>query len=214
MSDEQDMLRGRGPRLDLDESFPPELLEPSQPALLTDMPSLTAALAAARVLRTFAMRGATRIKPSAIDALIRQLERSVSQDVRAHCRDEALRTLRWIDDAPPPDASAPPPRDELEHMRRSEVDSRLRVANWAFEQGLDLEMEWYDPDARAWPRGRVRLVSVDGDAATITIETGVHEETIAIRDIRLLMPVQPSTQPTTPANHAKILTFPGFSEEE
>ena len=211
----QDLLRGRAPREDLQAPFPPLLVDPTGPALLTEMPAISAALVAAHLLRVTAMRGGTRIQPSSLETLIRQLERSVTDDVRAHAREEALRTADWIDNAPAPDeVDVAPPRDELEHMRRSDTDSRLQVARWAYDHELDLEMEWYDADADAWPRGRVHVVDVDADAErpALVIEHRGREERVDIVDIRLLMPVERIDRPT--ATGARVLMFPGFSEEE
>jgi hypothetical protein len=191
------------------------LLDPAGPAMLGTMRPIVAALVGAYLLRHVSSAGGSRVGTGAVDEAIGQLERAVSRDVRAHCREEARRIARWTQEA----ASEPPPRstyaDELERIGDADLDSRVSVMQWAVAQELDLEMEWYDADEDYWPRERVRPLEVDTDGApTLHVRFGSDDRAIPVVHIRWLMPVERRPDHRVAPPEATVLPFRRPDDEE
>lgn len=214
MSDDHP-LNPRLPRDDLDETFPPRLVETLGPGVLTTPAQVNAALVAAELLALVARGGGSRIRPAEIDEALGNLDRAVTADVRAHCRDEARRIAAWIEDPPQTAEPVDPPLDDLGLMHAADIRSRISVARWAMESELELELEWYEPRSDLWPRERgtpTEILDPDADTAVLAIETANGEYEIPVANIRWLMPVE-RRERLTP-HRARVLTFPGASDAE
>lgn len=215
--DFKDLLQGIAPRDDREAGFPPDRLEQEQPMLLNQMSATVAALVAARVLGIVARRGGSRIRASAADALYRQVARALPESVRHLCDDEAARVLRWLDEAPA-HAQRTHAIPEVEHMLQSELDSRASVVQLALDEGYDLELEYWDADAEAWPRAHARpleLAEPDDDRreASLVLEDANGEFEVPLRHIRWLMPVVrraiPGLDDAAEPTGGTLLEFPG-----
>lgn len=207
---EDDVLKGRLPRRDIEEAFPPRLVDTLGPGVLTTPAQVNAALVAAELLALVARRGGSRIRPAEVDEALANLDRAVTGDVRAHCRDEARRIAAWIEDPPRGEAPVEGPLDDLGLMHAADIRSRVSVAKWAMAAGLELELEWYEPETDIWPRERgtpTDIFDPDEDTAVLAIETATGEYEIPVVNIRWLMPVERRDRPTP--HRARVLTFPG-----
>lgn len=225
MLDWKQFLLGRQPRHDLGETFVPDLVEEHEPALINTMAMLNAAAVGARLLKVVAERGGARLKPSALDKLLDVVHHALPEEVVHHCDDEARRIVEWLEHPEPidhdallPDAGLP----ELDIMRHSDIASRVSVAEYAIAEGMDVELEYYEPERRIWPRIRAEPVDIvfedDEAAAAAFVEAPyfVFEDEsgllhIAVRNVRWLMPVAHRDTPE-PAG-ARVLEFPGRREE-
>ena len=208
-----DTFGGRPPREDIDETFPARLVEPLGPALLGTMRHIAPLLVSAELLDRVVRRGGTRIRPSELHEAMEILRRAVSEDVQAHCRDEAQRIAEWIEHPAAP-APTPGPGDDLSLMHEADIRSRISVAHWAMANELDLELEWYHEETKTWPRGRgtpLRLETVEGDECLV-IRTPIGEVTIPVVNLRWLMPVEPREAHVAP--QARVLQFPGPGPRE
>lgn len=208
-------LEGRPPRADREETFPPMLVDPTGPAMLGTTGPLVAALVGAHLLRLSSSTGGSRVPTAAADGAIKALERAVSPDVRAHCRDEAARIARWTQSArhtPPPPAWS----DELERIEEADLQSRVSVVRWAVEQELDLQMEWYDDDLDAWPHDRVRPLAVESpdDEPALRARIGSDVRVIPVVHIRWVMPVERRPDPRVAPPEATVLPFRRPDEQE
>lgn len=217
--DWQDFLPGLQPRDDLQQDFAAESFEADQPALLTNHTVMTAALVAARVLEIVAHRGGTRIKPSALERLRRIIARALPEAAVNLCNDEAERVLRWLTKAEAYRGEEPPGRGEspeVDIMFDADIESRISVAQFALEEGFDLELEYLDDDRNIWPRVRctpVELLTVEGDDGAdepaLLLDCDFGELEIPIHHVRWLMPVSSRPQRRTKKKPgAKVLTFP------
>lgn len=216
MSDEDGPLSRHLPREDFDKTFTPLLQEPVRAAMLGSMPSIVAALVGLELLDEVAKRGGTLVLPSAIEEAKSLLALAVTDGVPPHCRGEATEILRWVLD-PPAEVEPPLPADtHLRTMQAADVRSRITVAKWAIAEGLDIELEWYDPEEDRWPRRRATPDRVDdesGDEPSLVIETLAGDLSVPIADIRWLMPVA-RREDAIRTKSARVLTFPGATRRE
>ncbi|MGM0556138.1 MAG: hypothetical protein ACQEVA_07150 [Myxococcota bacterium] len=193
MTDWSDLLRGLTPRADLHADFPAVKLDQDQPVWISREEILAAAVIAARVLEVVAMRGGTRLGASAFESLRKTVARGLDKSARNLCDDEARRVLRWLEEAEPVDDAqledGPP---EVDVMYASDLESRASVANFAIDEGYDLEMEYFDADREIWPRIRCTPLAVhrlDDEEISLRFEARHGEREVALRRVRWLMPV-------------------------
>lgn len=219
MDDWRTILNHLAPRHDSHEAFYPERVDTEGPVLLNEDGPLAAALVAARVLRAIANRRGTRIAPAHLERLERLVSRGLADEVVPHCHAEAERILRWIADPPEtsPEAGRPSKTPELDAMLATDLHSRLSVANFALDEGFDLELEYFDRDSQRWPRLRAALLDVEAaDAADIhtslVLRNGSQDLTVALHFVRWLMPIAPlERDESSPPAGGDILPFPGPS---
>jgi hypothetical protein len=230
--DWKEFLPGRKPRVDLSEPFAAESFDIDHPALLNQQPVVIAAAVAARLLEIVAMRGGTRVKPSAAEKLRRVLWRALPEPAANLCDDEASRILRWLADPDTYEAKASETDDtpEIDIILEADIESRISVAQLAIDEGYDLELEYLDPDENVWPRIRctpLELVGVGADEQAdedepeekqpeLRADSDFGELDIPIRHIRWLMPVsshrhQRAEGKEKPAG--KLLSFPTGDDE-
>ncbi|MFW5968784.1 MAG: hypothetical protein ACOCV2_14765 [Persicimonas sp.] len=204
-----EFLTGLAPREDLPEAFGAESLEVEQPALLNKMSLLTTASVAARLLEVVAFRGGTRLKPSNIERLRRVVEKALPESAVNLCEDEAARVLRWLTEARPYKGEQPPQAGgqedpEVDIVFEADIASRVSVAEFAIEEGYDLELEYLDAEQDIWPRVRCTPISIgpaddepaDDDESSdepevpvLQVESDYGELTIPLDHVRWLMPV-------------------------
>lgn len=196
MSDWLDFFRGMAPRDDVQSDFPAANIEQEQPVWISREEVLAGAAIAARVLETVANRGGTRLGASAFTALRRAVANGLDESARNLCEDEARRVLRWLEEAREAalaDSDEPP---EVDVMYASDLESRVSVAQFAIEEGFDLEMEYYDDERETWPRLRCEPLSVKYESDDVDEDVslrfeGQHgEREVALRQVRWLMPVE------------------------
>lgn len=207
-----DWFAGRGARQDRDESFPASQIAPVGPALLSDGAPTTAALVAAYLLRDVTLAGGSRVKPAAVHAAVKRLEHALTADARRLCEDEAGRIARWcVDNAPADEEDL---SGDLAMMASADERARVAVIDWAIDEDLDLEVEWYAPDEDRWPRVRATPLRIEsfGDAPELVLKTSLAEISIPIANVRWVMPVERREQPRPPL--ARVLEFPPVLEEE
>ena len=235
-------LTGRRVREDIYHSFPPEDLDDYQPALLNEGSVLSAARVAARLLQVVAKRGGSRVDSTAIERLLSLLDESIPDSATPQCDDEAARILDWLETAEqvPPDerdhATLPP---ELDLMLGADIESRISVAQFAIEQGHNLELEYFKESDNTWPRFRCEPIEVldEPDDAEPTDdeqdEDGGEEDTaggpvlrverrgaqldLPVKNIRWLMPVTRDPEADEEAMReqlGKVLDFPGPDDDE
>ncbi len=218
----KDFLAGLAPRDDLSEPFAAESFDPDNPALLSNIPVLTAAAVGARLLEILALRGATRIKPSSAEKLRRIVWRALPQPAAHLCDDEAARVLRWLSEARPASESTEESvteTPEVDIMFDADIQSRISVANFALEDDYDLELEYLDTQAHIWPRIRCTPVEVgageDGEPILV-VESDFGQIDIPIHQIRWLMPVSSHKHRRardTEKPAGKLLSFPTGDED-
>ncbi|GEM_PF-2133518 len=219
-------LSGRSPRDDIFDSFPPERMGDYQPALLPSAQMVIAARVGARLLQILSQRGGTRVDATTLENMMEVLGESMPDGAEPLCDDEVARILNWLETAEP----LPPEEREqdtlppaLDLMLAADIESRVSVAQFAISEGVDLEMEYYDPDNNTWPRVRCTPTSirdaVDEDMAVRTepeevdegadrstliegvsepvlvVERGDDSFGIPLKNIRWLMPVRPRPEP-------------------
>lgn len=206
-------FRGVGKRLDLGDTWYPDLVDSHEPALLNQMPALAAAAVAARLLKVLADRGATRVKPSSVASLLEVLEHALPEDVRHHADDEVTRIIAWL--RFPPEPRDPEDEDpQMRIMHEGDVETRIATAEYALENDFDLELEYWSPDRKIWPHRRARPVRIERgetvDDAFLVIEHEYGNSEIAFVDVRWLMPVE--RRKIHRSDEAKVLTFPGADE--
>jgi len=206
-------FRGVGKRTDLGESWYPDLVDTHEPALLNKMPALAAAAVAGRLLKVLADKGATRVKPSAVHGLLEVLEHALPEDVRNHADDEVTRIIHWL--RFPPEPRDPEDEDpQMRLMHEGDVESRIVMAEYALENDLDLELEYWSPDRKIWPHRRARPVRVERgetvDDAYLVIEHQYGNSEIAFVDVRWLMPVE--RRDIHRVDEARVLQFPGTDD--
>lgn len=195
MSDWRDILRGLAPRKDLDADFPATNFDQDQPIWLSREDILTGALIAARVLEIIAGRGGSRMGSATFRTLRKTVARGVDESARNLCDDEARRILRWLQEAEPAsevdDEEGPP---EVDVMYASDLQSRASVAQFAIDEGYDLELEYFDEARGTWPRVRCTPLHVKHQAdpdeeLTLRFEGRQGEREVPLRQVRWLMPV-------------------------
>lgn len=194
-----EFLTGLAPREDLPEPFGADELEVEQPALLNKASVVTAAAVAARVLEVVALRGGTRLKPSAIERMRRIIEKALPESAVNLCEDEAARVLRWLTEAAPYEGEQPPQGGDeqapgVDIVFEADIASRISVAEFALEEGYDLDMEYLDREQDIWPRVRCTPREViepedDDGAPILRVESDFGELRIPVDHIRWLMPV-------------------------
>ena len=224
-------LSGRSPRDDIFDSFPPERMGDYQPALLPSAQMVIAARVGARLLQILSQRGGTRVDATTLENMMEVLGESMPDGAEPLCDDEVARILNWLETAEP----LPPEEREqdtlppaLDLMLAADIESRVSVAQFAISEGVDLEMEYYDPDNNTWPRIRCTPTSirdavdedmavrtepeeVDEGADRSTLIEGVSEPVLVVdrgddsfgiplKNIRWLMPVRPRPKRDTSAD--------------
>lgn len=224
--DWKEFLPGRKPREDISEPLAVDGLEVEHPALLTDNAVLSAAAVASRVLEILAFRGGTRIKPSSAEKLRRLVWRALPESAANLCDDEASRVLRWLTEGrayeAEPDAHTATP--EVDIMFEADIQSRISVAQFALDEGYDLELEYLDARENIWPRIRctpVELFTLEDDAGeeqpALAVESDFGELDIPIHHIRWLMPVsshQHRRPEGTKKPAGKLLNFPTGDDKD
>lgn len=222
--DWKDFLPGRKPRDEISEPFAADAFDVEHPALLTDNSVLSAAAVAARVLEILAFRGGTRIKPSAAEKLRRLVWRALPKSAANLCDDEASRVLRWLTEgeAYELDADAHTDTPEVDIMFEADIESRISVAQFALDEGYDLELEYLDTREKIWPRIRctpLELISLEADddaneeqaEPALLVDSDFGELDIPIHHIRWLMPVSSHRHRRaegTKKPAGKLLSFP------
>jgi len=206
-------FKGIGKRRDLSESFYPDMVDTHEPALLNQMPALTAAAVGARLMKVLADKGATRVKPSAVKSLLEVLEHALPEDVRHHADDEVVRIINWLQFPPEPvDPEDQDPQKRI--MHEGDVETRIATAEYALQNDFDLELEYWSPDRKIWPHRRARPIRVERgetvDDAYLVIEHPFGRSEIAFVDVRWLMPVE--RREITTVKEARVLEFPGSGE--
>jgi hypothetical protein len=230
--DWKDFLPGRRPRTDLDEPFAADSIDIDRPALLNNQPVVTAAAVAARLLEIVALRGGTRIKPSAAEKLRAVLWRALPSSAAHLCDDEASRILRWLADSQSAATSSPPASKTSKADKTPQVDmifeanleSRISVAQLAIDEGYDLELEYFDPYENIWPRIRctpVELKNLDPEEPaedpepTLGVDSDFGELDIPIHHVRWLMPISSHRHRRAESKDkpaGKLLNFPDREE--
>ena len=206
-----DLLRGIGQRADLQEAFAPDLTDTHQPALLNTMPTLNAAFVAARVLYVISKRGGTKVKSPHLERLTAILEKALPEEVQHHCDEEARRILDWLEFPPTPKKDDEIP--ELEVMHAGDIASRVATTDYALQEGYDLELEYYDPERKIWPRLRatpLRIEHPEDEPSFVVVEHASGKAEITFENIRWLMPVRRLKRATHP--DARVLQFPGTTD--
>ncbi|MFW6057581.1 MAG: hypothetical protein ACOC9W_01885 [Persicimonas sp.] len=224
------LLPGLAPREDLSEPFAAQSFDVERPALLNKNSVLTAAAVAARVLEILAMRGGTRIKPSAAENIRRAVGAALPEPARNLCEDEAARVLRWISEARPyageeaagtNSGEAP----EVEIVFEADIESRISVARFALDEHYDLELEYLDAGNDIWPRIRCtprEVTTFEDDEGRqrplLSVESDFGDLDIPIDHIRWMMPVSSHEhRRTNPKKHkpaGKLLSFPAGDESD
>ncbi len=228
--DWKDFLPGRKPRTDISEPFTADSFEVEHPALLTDKSVLSAAAVAARVLEIMAFRGGTRIKPSSAEKLRRLVWRALPKSAASLCDDEASRVLRWLTEgeAYEIDPGAHTDTPEVDIMFEADIESRISVAQFALDEGYDLELEYLDAQENIWPRLRctpVELFTLEDNGPengateepAIAVESDFGPLDIPIHHIRWLMPVsshQHRRPQETKKPAGKLLNFPTGDDKD
>ena len=223
--DWKDFLPGRNPREDISEPFAADAFDVEHPALLTDNAVLCAAAVAARALEILAMRGGTRIKPSSAEKLRRLVWRALPKSAANLCDDEAFRTMRGLTEGAALEAEPGSLTDtpEVDIMFEADIESRISVAQFALDEGYDLELEYLDSQAQIWPRIRctpIELITIEtderDDETALVVDSDFGEFDIAIHNIRWLMPVsshQHRRAHGTKKPAGKLLNFPSGNDD-
>ncbi len=209
-------LKRWGPRHDARSEFYPEKFDPERPVLINGMGPMAAAFVGARVLRAVALRGGTRLKPSALEKFEQLVAKGLPEEVIHHCEAEAEQILEWLERPPPvedPELKPTSATPELDIMVAADLQSRLSVAAFALEEGFDLELEYFDDDSGQWPRIRASLDGIEGgDAAdfqtALELSDAQGDFVIPLKYVRWLMPVAPRPKGDPPKG-ADVLKFPG-----
>lgn len=208
------------PRSDADREFYPEFEEIDQPVLLNAMGPMTAALVGARLLRAVVARRGSILKPSAVEKLERLVARGLPDEVVHHCENEAEQILEWIDRGPVADGEhplKPTGLPDFDTMVSADIDSRLSVAQFALDEGYDLELEYFDEDSGIWPRIEAQILAIEGaeakdfqTALRLRTTDGVFE--IPVKFVRWLMPI--AAQQWDDDEGGDVLEFPGGEDRD
>lgn len=202
-----DFFYGAGPRIDVNEVFPPNHIEPEGPILVSTASGIAAVAVATRLLQALARRGATRVRLSELDALLQHCARALDAGSLSHCDDEVLRILSWLES--PPHDEAVPEIPELAVMHEADVSARVATLAYAQAHALDVELQYYDLHRKTWPRTFgtvVRVEETDDGPVLLLDQDGIVVE-IECAQIRWVMPVSARRRPRkSPA--ADVLTFP------
>lgn len=196
-----------GPREDLHEEFPPDLLEDDAPAMLSSLQEIVAGVVAARLLETLAARGGTRIKTSALSSLSHKLSQALPEHAAHHALEEAERVLSWLDATHA--ARAPlEPADEIDLMTGADLEARRGAVALAMNASLDLELEYYDASLGSWHR--LRGTPSMPDADTLELHGRIGSLKLPLSHVRWLMPVARVDTGVVfkTQNEGRVLTFP------
>lgn len=207
MSKFKDFFYGVGPRVDVNEAFPPLMMEPAHPALISSTQDIMAAAVASRLLQVLSKRGATRLKPSDTATFVKVAYDSLPEGAAAQCDDEVLRILRWLE-SPPLDEEAPEP-PELAVMHSADVSARVATLKFAKAEGLDIELQYFDLERRTWPRMFASVVRIDESREMPYVVLDIDGATAEVDcdQIRWVMPVSARNRPRKKPP-ADVLTFP------
>lgn len=215
MRDWRQFFQGWASREDQKKELYPGRWELEKPLFINEAGPVVAAFIGARVLRALALRGGTRVMPSALERLEGLARRALPKEVVAHLEAEAVRILAWIEERPTQEDAllSNSQTPELDMMVASDLESRLSVARFALDEGYDLELEYFDRDQELWSRGRVILEGIEQEedlSWALRLREQGRQWSLSLQYVRWLMPVNlTDAEKKEPPPGGEVVPFPG-----